>query len=41
MKDRKPMASTEYTSDLYPQSGLRVLLAMISATMPMAGKIST
>src|SRR2546423_15367068 len=41
MNDKNPMTSTEKTSDLYPQSGLRELLAKISATIPNAGKIST
>src|SRR6266478_828501 len=41
MKERNPRTSTEKTSDLYPQSGLRELFAMISATMPMPGKMST
>src|SRR5882762_4468263 len=41
MKERKPMVRTEYTRDLYPHSGLRVLLAMISPTMPIAGRMST
>src|SRR6266699_1742683 len=39
--DKKPITSTEKTSDLYPQSGLRELLARISATIPNAGKINT
>src|SRR6266704_515075 len=41
MNDKNPMTSTEKTSDLYPQSGLRELFARISATIPNAGKIST
>src|SRR6266404_928491 len=36
-----PRKITEYTRDLYPHSGLRVLFAMISATIPIAGKIKT
>src|SRR6185312_5651339 len=41
MNDRNPIVIAEYTSDLYPQIGLRVLLAMISATIPIAGRMST
>src|SRR5438046_7990265 len=40
-KDMNPMKITEYTSALYPHNGLRVLLAMISDTIPMAGRMST
>src|ERR1017187_876163 len=36
-----PRKITEYTSDLYPHSGLRVLLAITSPTIPMAGRINT
>src|SRR5207247_545665 len=41
MNDMKPRKTTEYTRVLYPQSGLRVLFAMISPTMPMAGRMRT
>src|SRR5947208_1025651 len=41
MNDKKPIVSTEKTSDLYPQSGLRELFARISAMMPMPGRMST
>src|SRR6202048_5574337 len=41
MKDKNPITSTEKTSDLYPQSGLRELFARISATIPNAGRINT
>src|SRR6185369_6693636 len=37
MNDMKPSQVIEYTSARYPHSGLRVLLAMISETMPIAG----
>ena len=30
-----------YTSDLYPQSGFLVLFAIISPTIPIAGRMST
>src|SRR5579884_3671797 len=39
--DKNPIVIMEKTSDLYPHSGLRELLARISATMPKAGAMST
>src|SRR5687767_10321064 len=41
MNDMNPRKTIEYTSARYPQSGFRVLLAMISDTMPIAGRMST
>src|SRR4029077_18780543 len=41
MNERNPSTRTANTSDLYPHSGLRELLAKISATIPMAGKMRT
>ena len=41
MKLRNPSTSTPYTIERYPHSGLRVLLAMISATIEIPGRRST
>ena len=41
INDIKPRNITEYTSDLYPHNGLLVLFAIISPTVPKAGKINT
>src|ERR1700730_9265930 len=41
MNERNPITTTQKESDLSPQSGLRELLARISATIPNAGKINT
>src|ERR1700757_1497383 len=41
MKERNPITNTEKKNDLYPQRGLRELLAKISATIPNAGRIRT
>jgi hypothetical protein len=41
MKDMKPRKITEKTMERYPQRGFRVLFAIISATIPIAGSIST
>jgi hypothetical protein len=41
MNDMKPKKMMAYTRTRYPQRGLRVLFAMISLTMPIAGRIST
>ena len=41
MKERKASTKSAPTIALYPYSGLRVLFAMTSATMPMPGRMST
>ena len=41
MKDINPKKLIAYIMDLYPQRGLRVLLAITSPTIPMAGSIKT
>ena len=40
-KDIKPRKVAEYTRDLYPQIGLRVLFAITSARIPIPGRINT
>src|ERR1044071_9301619 len=41
IKERKPRTRTAKTSDLYPHSGFRELLARISATIAIAGSMRT
>src|SRR5206468_12455437 len=41
MNDMKPRKTTEYTSARYPHNGFRVLFAITSLTIPMAGRMRT